>query len=173
MTNLSAIGGSKVHVCRRCLMPSTRPRIVFDDTGVCNGCLNADAKDDIDWAARKAEFEQLVEENRPAKGHYDCIVPWSGGKDSSAIAWRLKHDYGLNPLLVTFSPMIPTDVGVHNREALLRAGFDHLFVRPNQLVARHLARRFLSERGNPKVAWDAGINATPMQAAVHYGIPLI
>jgi len=173
MINLSAIGGSDVHVCHRCLMPSTRPRIVFDESGVCNGCLNADAKDDINWAARKAEFEQLVEENRPAKGHYDCIVPWSGGKDSSAIAWRLKHDYGLNPLLVTFSPMIPTEVGVHNREALLRAGFDHLLIRPNQRVARHLAQRFFRERGNPKVAWDAGVTATPMQVAVRYEIPLI
>ena len=68
MTSLSAIGGSDVHVCHRCLMPSTRPRIVFDENGVCNGCLNADAKDSIDWDARKAEFEQLVEENRPARG---------------------------------------------------------------------------------------------------------
>lgn len=173
MTDLAAIGGSTVHVCTRCLMPSTRPRIVFDENGVCNGCLNADQKASIDWDARRTEFLQLVEENRPASGHYDCIVPWSGGKDSSAIAWRLKHDYGLNPLLVTFSPMLPTEVGVHNREALLRAGFDHLMIRPNQLIARHIARRFFRERGNPKVAWDAGVTATPMQVAVRYGIPLI
>lgn len=154
-------------------MPSTRPRIVFNSNGVCNGCLNADQKAAIDWDTRRAEFERLVEQNLPTSGYYDCIVPWSGGKDSSAIAWRLKHDYDLNPLLVTFSPVLQTDVGVHNREALLRAGFDHLLVRPNQLVARHLARRFFRERGNPKVAWDAGVTATPMQIAVRYGIPLI
>ena len=126
-----------------------------------------------DWDARRAEFVELIEQNRPTSSHYDCIVPWSGGKDSSAIAWRLKYEYKLNPLLVTFSPMLPTDVGVHNREILLRAGFDHLMVRPNQQVARHLARRFFEERGNPKVAWDAGVTATPMQVAVRYGIPLI
>ncbi len=173
MTDLAAIGGSDVHVCTRCLMPSTRPRIVFDENGVCNGCLNADQKPLIDWDARREEFLQLVDENRPESGYYDCIVPWSGGKDSSAIAWRIKHEYGLNPLLVTFSPMLPTEVGVHNREVLLRAGFDHLMIRPNQRVARHLGQRFFRERGNPKVAWDAGVTATPMQVAVKYGIPLI
>jgi len=154
-------------------MPSTRPRISFNEEGTCNGCLNAKQKDAIDWDGRRKEFEQLIEENRPAASQYDCIVPWSGGKDSSAIAWRLKHDYGLNPLLVTFSPMLPTKIGVSNREALLRAGFDHLLIRPNQQVARHLAQRFFRERGNPKIAWDAGINATPMQIATRFEIPLI
>lgn len=161
-----------VRYCKTCLMPSTRPRITFDADGVCNACKTASHRVEIDWAARRAEFESLIDQHR-GTGPYDCVVPWSGGKDSSAIAYRLKFDFGLNPLLVTFSPLIPTEVGVHNREALLKAGFDHVMVRPNQFVARRLARRFLIERGNPKVAWDAGINAAPVQVAVRFGIPLI
>lgn len=164
---------SSVRICRHCLMPSTRPRIGFDASGVCNGCITAAGKSSIDWDARRAEFVELIERNRPKTGNYDCIVPWSGGKDSSYIAWRLKFEFGLNPLLVTFSPMLPTEVGQHNREAMLQAGFDHLMIRPNQKAARHLAQRFFRERGNPKVAWDAGINSTPMQVAVRFGIPLI
>ncbi len=153
-------------------MPDSRPRIVFDEDGVCNACHTAAAKSDIDWSARRAEFLSLVDRYR-ARGPYDCIVPWSGGKDSSAIAHKLKFEFGLNPLLVTFSPLMPTDVGVHNREALIQAGFDHVMVRPNQKVARELARRFFIERGNPKVHWDAGVNAAPVQMAVHLNVPLV
>jgi N-acetyl sugar amidotransferase len=79
----------------------------------------------------------------------------------------------MNPLLVTFSPMMPNEVGNHNREEMIKAGFDHLFFRPNQKVHRNLAKRFFIERGNQKVAWDAGINAVPVQVAVNYEIPLI
>ncbi len=162
-----------VRFCRRCLMPDTRPRIVFVGEGVCNACRNADAKTRTDWESRRLEFLSLVDALRPKSGPYDCIVPWSGGKDSSTIAHRLKFEFGLNPLLVTFSPLVPNDVGAANREALLRLGFVHLMVRPNQKVARRLARRFFVERGNPKVAWDAGVNAAPVQIAVKFGIPLV
>ena len=159
--------------CARCLTPDTRPRVQFDAGGVCNACLNADAKRRIDWDARRREFLDYVARWRAKTGPYDCVVPWSGGKDSSYIAHRLKFEFGLNPLLVTFSPLLPNELGIANREQLLRLGFDHVMVRPNQKVARQLARRFFLERGNPKVAWDAGVNSIPVQVAVKYGIPLI
>jgi hypothetical protein len=65
------------------------------------------------------------------------------------------------------------EIGAANREALIRDGFDHVFFRPDQRVHRHLARRFTIERGNPKVAWDAGVNTVPLQIALRYGIKLI
>ncbi|HBC06441.1 MAG TPA: hypothetical protein DC046_02540 [Rhodospirillaceae bacterium] len=162
-----------VNYCKTCLMPDTRPRIVFDADGVCNACHTAAAKAAIDWDARRAEFLDYLERFRPTDGPYDCIVPWSGGKDSSAIAWKLKFEFGLNPLLVTFSPLMPSDVAAHNREEMLRAGFDHLMIRPNQKVSRHLSRRFFIERGDPKIHWNAGVNSVPVQAAVNYNVPLI
>jgi len=159
--------------CRTCLTPSSRPRIVIDDEGICNACRHASSKPDIDWARRQAELEEILARYRSTDGSWDCVVPWSGGKDSSAIAYRLKRELGMNPLLVTFSPMIPNEVGNHNREALIQEGFDHLFFRPDQRVHRHLAKRFFVERGNPKVAWDAGINAIPVQVATRFRIPLV
>lgn len=175
MTNnkSSVAMGRRVRYCRRCIMPDTRPRVVFDLAGVCNACLNADEKRGIDWAARRDEFVRLTAPYRSTDGRWDCIVPWSGGKDSSSIAWKLKFELGMNPLLVTFSPLMPNDVGNRNREAMIQAGFDHVFFRPNQRVHRHLSRRFFIERGNMKVAWDAGINAIPIQAALRFGIPLV
>jgi len=154
-------------------MPSSRPRIEFDDQQICNACRNTEDKDAIDWEARKREFLEIVEPYRSRNGNYDCVVPWSGGKDSSAIAWHLKYEFGLNPLLTTFSPLIPNGVGAYNREQMIQAGFDHLMVRPNQQVSKHLAKRFFSERGNPKVHWDAGVNSVPIQVAVNYDIPLV
>lgn len=166
-------GARRIEYCKKCLTPNSRPRIVFDDAGVCNACRYAESKPQVDWEARRKEFLEIVEPYRAGGGPWDCIVPWSGGKDSSSIAYRLKFELGLNPLLVTFSPMMPNEVGNHNREAMVRKGFDHLFFRPNQDVHRRLAKRFFVERGNPKVAWDAGVNTVPIQAAVSYKVPLV
>jgi N-acetyl sugar amidotransferase len=173
MNTPSSQAGRRVQYCQVCVMPNTRPRIVFDDEGVCNACRNADDKRSIDWDARELEFQELVEPYRSKDGSWDCIVPWSGGKDSSTIAYRLKFELGMNPLLVTFSPLIPNDVGNHNRDAIVRLGFDHIFFRPNEVVNRRLAQRFFMERGNLKVAWDAGVNTIPVKVAVKFGIPLI
>lgn len=159
--------------CKKCLMPNTRPRIVFDQDGICNACRHAEKKQLTDWESRKKEFLALLDKYRSSDGGWDCVVPWSGGKDSSSIAWKLKFEFGMNPLLVTFSPMLPNEIGGHNREQMIRAGFDHLMIRPNQQVHRRLARRFFIERGNPKVAWDAGVNAVPLQVAVNYGIRMV
>lgn len=163
--------GDEVQWCKICLMPSTRPRVEFHD-GLCNGCQYHASLGEVDWGARGAEFVRLLEDN-PGNGEHDCIVPFSGGKDSAAIALRLKNDYGLNPLLVTYSPMIETEEGRANREAVIRYGFDNIFFRPNQEVSRKLARRFLIERGNPEVHRAAGINSLPLQEAVRRGIKLV
>ena len=82
-----------IKVCKKCLMPSSRPRVIFNQSGLCNACINSSKKKRIDWVKRKKEFEVLLEKNKPSKGLYDCIVPWSGGKDSSMIALKLKEDY--------------------------------------------------------------------------------
>ncbi len=154
-------------------MPSSRPRVKFNDRGICNACVYIKKKNDIDWSARKKEFEEICNENRSKNGEYDCIVPWSGGKDSSSIAYKLKFTYKMNPLLVTFSPLIPSEIGNFNREILIKKGFDNIFLRPNQSVSKYLSKRFFLERGNPKVHWDAGINALPLNVALEKNIKLI
>lgn len=157
--------------CRTCLMPDTRPRIVFTD-GVCNACLYHEAKKEIDWDARKTEFLEVVERHR-GSGPYDCVVPFSGGKDSATIAWRLKFEIGLTPLLVCYGQLLWTDVGRRNLDCVARAGFDILYWRVNQDISRKLARRFFIERGHPKQHYDAGVNSVPVRTAINFNIPLI
>jgi len=166
-----------IKFCKNCFTPNTRPRVVFNYQGVCNACLNSVEKKKINWEKREKEFNKIIlnikKDSKKNKRAYDCIVPWSGGKDSSSIALKLKYNFGLNPLLVTFSPLILNEIGIHNREELLKKGFDSIFFRPNQNVAKILSKRFFIERGNPKIAWDAGINSVPVQIAIAYKIPHI
>ena len=163
-----------IRFCQKCVTPNTRPRVVFDVNNICNACINAEKKTKtINWLNRKDEFISLVEKIKKddvGDNQYNCLVPWSGGKDSTYVALRLKHDFNLRPLLVTFSPLIPNPVGEYNREILIKNGFDAIFFRPNQKTAQILARRFFEERGNPKVAWDAGINSIPVKIAINFNI---
>ena len=158
-------------------MPNSRPRIVFNEKGICNACLHSKKKEKINWNERKLEFLELVNKIKlDAKKNnrlYDCVVPWSGGKDSTSIAIKLKFEFGLNPLLVTFSPLIVNECGNNNRNELSKMGFDSIFLMPNQKVSKQLSKRFFLERGNPKVAWDAGVNAGPVQIALNYNIPTV
>lgn len=166
--------------CSVCLMPDTRPRIVFTGDGtsgaplVCNACLWAEERKGIDYGKRNREFHEIVQRSR-STGHptYDCIVPFSGGKDSATIAWKLKHEQGLNPLLVCYGQLLWTDVGRRNFHRVADAGFDTLYWRVDQRVSRSLARRFFIERGHIKQHYDAAVNAVPLITAVNFGIPLV
>lgn len=152
-------------------MPSSRPRISFDEEGVCNACRYHESKKEIDWDARAKEFSEIVERHRGAEP-YDCVVPFSGGKDSAAVACRLKA-HGLNPLLVCYGQLLWTDVGRHNLARVAESGFDCIYWRVNQRVSRGLARRFFIERGHPKQHYDAGVNSVPLITAQKFGIPLV
>lgn len=161
-------------------MPDTRPRITFKE-GVCNSCQILDEtklrESRVDYQKRDEEFKELLErikkESENSSHPYDCIVPWSGGKDSSSVALRLKNEYNITPLLVTFNPLIPTDVGEHNKKALLENGFDSIEIKADRRVSKLLSRRFLIERGNPKLHWDAGVNAGIFRTALITGIKYI
>ena len=163
-----------MNYCKKCIMPDTRPDQYLDENGICNACIHSEKKNLIDWDKRKKEFLEIVDkiksDSKKSKSLYDCVVPWSGGKDSTSIALKLKFEYDLNPLLVTFSPLILNECGNFNRNELSKMGFDSIFISPNQAISRKLSKRFFIERGNPKVAWDAGVNAGPVQVALNYNI---
>lgn len=155
--------------CKNCAMPSSRPRVVFVD-GVCNACLYAVEKKSIDWAARAEEFKALIA-SQP-KGQFDCVVPFSGGKDSAMVAWNLR-ELGLRPLLVCYGQLMWTDVGRYNLNQVSEAGFEILYWRTDQSVSRKLARRFFIERGHPKMHYDSAVNAVPVITAKQFNIPLV
>ena len=91
-----------LRLCSRCVTPETHETIFFDKEGVCNVCRQQEFKQEkIDWDLRKKELHELLDAHR-GKGDYDCIVPFSGGKDSTYTLYALVKEYGMKPLVVSF-----------------------------------------------------------------------
>ena len=84
--------------CKKCVVSNQRPRVVFDDEGVCSGCLSAYYKNnEVDWEKREQELIDLLDKHRRKDGYWDVLVPSSGGKDSGFVAHQLKYKYNMNP----------------------------------------------------------------------------
>ena len=89
--------------CSRCGLPETFETIEFDDADLCNICKQFDFKvNEVDWKDRKLTLDKIIEENR-GKFEYDCIIPFSGGKDSTFTLYYLIKEYSLKPLVVQFN----------------------------------------------------------------------
>jgi len=160
--------------CKKCVVSNQRPRIVFDENGVCSACNYAEYKrQHINWEDREYELRVLCDRHRRTDGRYDVIVPCSGGKDSSFVAHQLKYKYGMNPLTVTSSPLLYTEIGRKNLEALVAHGLDNLRVATNGVVTRKLAALCFEHMGDPFQPFIYGATNLPLQVSVKHGIPLI
>ena len=161
--------------CKKCIMPDTRPEQVFDEEGVCDACRSAVRKhQEIDWAARRKEFESILEKYRNPKGDWwDCVIPVSGGKDSCFQAYTMKHEFGMNPLCVNFVPCEMTDLGLKNILFLRDLGFDMIQVGANREVYRRMARKGFFDLGDCCWPEHIGIFTAPVRVAVQYKIPLL
>lgn len=152
---------------------STRPRMQFDELGRCNACVWTETKKWMDWGKRQAELEQLLSRYRNASGKFDCLVPVSGGKDGSYVAYNLKHKYGMNPLALTISPPLPLPLGEQNLRAFVDSGYNHISVNPSYEAMRVLNRVGLLEMGFPYYGWLIAIQAGVIRMATQMGIGLI
>ncbi len=159
--------------CKLCVTPQTRPRIEFDNEGVCNACRYAETKKNIDWKKKAQELKDIVKKYKRSEG-YDCIVPVSGGKDSHFQTHYVKEVLGLTPLCVTFNPAMPSEIGVKNRENLINSlAVDHILITPDPKMHAKLAKIMLKEHGNVFLPWIQGVFAGPTRVAVEKKIPLI
>lgn len=162
-----------VEFCRKCTMSNQRPRISFDEEGVCSACRFNEAKRSFDWDAREQELVELCNRHRKNNGDYDVIVPCSGGKDGSFVAHQLKYKYGMNPLTVTWAPLKATEIGRRNLDAFIRSGFDNILGTPNGIVTRRLTRLATQHLGDPFQPFIYGQTNFPLHMAVKYNVPLI
>ena len=81
---------------------------------------------------------RLLDKHRSKTNKHDIIVPCSGGKDGSFVAHQLKFKYGMNPLCVTWSPIIPTKIGKINLKNFINTGFDHIMGKPKTDIYKKL-----------------------------------
>ncbi len=156
-------------------MPETRPRIGFDERGVCNACIWADEKKQIvDWGSRGRGLEKLCAENRSRNANgFDCLVPVSGGKDSSYVAYMMKHRMKMHPLTVTIAPPLSFPLGDRNLENFIYSGFDHVRITPNPDVGAKIAKTAFIEQGQPLMAWIISVQTVILRCAVLFNIPFV
>lgn len=160
--------------CTKCVMPETQDIISFDADGVCSTCRNVEIKQEkIDWARKKQEFISLLAEYR-GKYLYDCIVPFSGGKDSSYQVYSLVKDYGLRPLVVSFDHHMLRPTVLANREKVIKKlGVELLSFKANWQLIKRMMRISLERKGDILWYQHAGIFSFPMHVAIKFNVPLI
>ena len=160
--------------CTRCILQDTHETIQFDEEGVCNVCRQAERKHTvINWEERHKMLDELVEQYRN-KGIYDCIVPYSGGKDSVYQLWYIVTQLKLKPLVVRFDhwgfrPLVLEN----NTKIFKKLGVDVLQFTPNWKVVRKLMLESLKRTGDFCWHCHTGVFAHTMQVAIRYNTPLI
>ena len=160
--------------CIRCLLPETHETIVIDAAGVCNICSARDFRDTgIDWEQRAGELATLVEEHR-GMHDYDCLIPYSGGKDSTWTLYYLVKNFGIKPLAVRFNHGFMRPVLQQNTDRVIRAlGVDFHDFTPNWHTVRQLMLRSLIDKGDFCWHCHTGIFSYPMHVAIEKRVPLI
>ena len=158
--------------CRQCVLPDTRPGLTFDQDGICNACKSTGAKKVIDWDARRRRLDAIMAEAKRRSRGYDCVVPVSGGKDST---WQtvVCLEHGLGVLAVTWRTPGRTEIGQRNLDNLIRLGVDHIDWSINPEVERRFMRKTLIRTGSTAVPMHLAIYTIPLRVAVSFDIPLI
>ena len=178
---------SEVQFCKRCVVSNQRPAstveyshvqdskketIHFDEEGVCDACRVAEAKASTNWDSRNEDLRELCDRHRNRTGGYDCIVPGSGGKDSFYASHRLRHEFGMHPLTITWAPHIYTEFGLRNFQRWVESS-DNYTLTPSRRVHRLLTRLAVENLFHPFQPFIIGQKALAPKLAALYNIPLV
>lgn len=160
--------------CTKCLTPETHESITFDEQGVCSVCRQVEYKDGkINWAQKKVELTELIESHR-GKYDYDCIIPFSGGKDSTWTLYYLMKEYKIKPLVVRFDHgFLRPNLNENTVSVLRNLGADFHTFTPNWKVVQKLMLQSFLEKGDFCWHCHTGIFSYPMWVALKYNVPLI
>jgi N-acetyl sugar amidotransferase len=160
--------------CTKCLVPETVDTISYDEEGVCSVCRQLEFKaDKIDWDERWGQLQEIIAEYKD-KGTYDCIVPYSGGKDSVFQLYYIVRELKLKPLVVRYNhwgyrPLVEEN----NTKVFKQLGVDVVEFTPNFHVVRELMLESFKRRGDFCWHCHTGIYAGVMHMAVRFEVPLL
>lgn len=179
----------KVIFCTKCVMSNQRPSSIpefFHDIkrtgakylnivdGICDACRFSEIKKKINWHQREKELLKLLNKYRSNNRNYDCIVPGSGGKDSVYASHILKYKYGMNPLTITWPPILYTDYGYQNFKNWLEVGgFDNITFKPSGKVMKILTKLSIENLLHPFQTFILGQKNLAPKIAKKFNIPLI
>lgn len=161
-----------LRLCSKCVLPHTYAGIAFDENGVCNICKQSEIKEAKNFVEKEEELKKIFEHYK-GKGKYDCLVPYSGGKDSSFVLYICKK-YGMNPLAYNFNNHFQSSIGRENMENVVQAlGVPMINFSPDWQVAKKLCIKGLKKNGDFCWFCNSGALATSIQRAVQENIPLV
>lgn len=128
--------------CSKCILPETMPFIAYDDAGVCNYCHGYKP-----WARRpESELLERLDRIRSKNGSPDCIVGFSGGRDSSYGLHLLKQKYCMTPLTFSYDWGMVTDLARRNQARICgKLGIEHIWISADIKQKRaHIRRNVLA-----------------------------
>lgn len=159
--------------CDRCGLPVTYETLEIGDDGICNICKNTAIIATVDWKEKKKQLDALVESYR-GKHPFDCVIPFSGGKDSTFQLWYMVKEYGVKPLVVQYNHGLFRPGLLENNERTFRKlGVEVLSYRANWKLVKRTMVEALIRRGDWCWSCHAGCFAFPMQAAIRFETPLV
>jgi len=154
-------------------MPDSKPDLKIDDEGICNACRSYENRKEIDWDLRKKELSSILERYKSKDAsNWDCIIPVSGGKDSTYQVIRML-EMGVNPLCVTSSTCDLSDIGRKNIQNIQNLGVDYIEFTTNRILRKKLNRIGLIQIGDISWPEHVSIFTIPIKVAVQYNVPLI
>jgi len=158
--------------CKLCILPNTRPNLKFIN-GVCNACSHDKIKHKIDWSKRKDALKKIVNKIiKKNKNNYDCLIPVSGGKDST---WQVVEclKLGLKPLTITWKAPNRTTIGQKNLNNLISLGVDHIDYSVNPKIESYFTLKTFKKLGTSGIPMHLAIFNLPRKIAYKFKIPLI
>ena len=146
---------TRIRRCARCILPETFPGIRFDSDGVCSYCREYEPI----RVFGEAELVKVLDRYRGKEGRYDCVVPVSGGRDSSFALHQIVKLYGMRVLALTVDSGAITPEGYRNIERVTsNLGVDHVWLRDEKQV--EVARR------NTKIKFHAWLKKPSINTIV-------
>lgn len=158
--------------CAACVLPDTRPNLVIGPDGVCNACRSHRGRAEVDWAERGRQLREAVAQAKARSRRHDCLVPVSGGKDST---WQVVKclELGLTPLAVTWKTPARTAIGQRNLDNLVALGVDHIDYQVNPKVEARFMLKAFERFGSTAIPMHLALFNIPLAIAVRFRIPLV
>ncbi len=158
--------------CKECVLPDTRPNLRIESNGVCNACNQHKSKKSINWEQRRESLEKVVANAKQKSTTYDCLIPVSGGKDST---WQIVKclEMGLKILAVTWKPPGRTLIGQQNLNNLISLGVDHIDYSIDPKVEAKFMLEALKRKGTTGIPMHMALFNIPTMIASKFNIPLI
>jgi glucosamine--fructose-6-phosphate aminotransferase (isomerizing) len=137
----------KLRRCTSCILPETMPYIRFDGDGVCNYCRNYKPRN---CPKPVEQLLQLVDSYRRRIGN-DCIVPFSGGRDSCYGLHLVVKELKMKPITYTYDWGMVTDLGRRNISRMCsKLGVENIIVADDiTLKRRNIAKNLAAWLESP------------------------